>query len=375
MAQAHEVRLSSADRVVFPDPGLTKGDVFAYYEAVGDAIVPHLRDRPFTMRRFREGIDREGFYQKDAPKGMPAWIPTFEYLARPRGARGDTRLVRFPLVNEVPALLWMVQMHCIEAHVWLSRRDKPDRPDLLMLDLDPPDGRPDLAVRTAHAARELLEEVGLEGFPRTSGGDGMHVVVPVSRRADVRRHRGGRGRHPRDPRRAPPRPRDRHVARRGPRGRRARSTLRRTAWAARWSRRTRCGPRPGAPVATPLEWSEVVEDLQPRTLDHRAIVQRLRGARRPRGPAARAGPGSREAARGAAAAGARGERGLAGQADAPEVGASPVLTWWSTRSVRSSLSSPASTSAGDPGSKPRCCCTSAAVAHASRSNGMPSCSA
>jgi len=274
MAKIHEVRLSSADRVVFPDPGLTKGDVFAYYEAVGEAIVPHLRDRPFTMRRFREGIGAEGFYQKDAPKGMPAWIPTFDYLARPRGAKGGTRLVHFPLVNEVPALLWMVQMHCIEAHVWLSRVDRPDRPDLLVLDLDPPDGRPDLAVRTAHAVRALLQEVGLEGYPRTSGGDGMHVVVPVARRASFGDTEAAAiairtilaARHP-DLVTGTWRVADRgdavliDVAQNG---------MGRTM-VAPYSLR----PRPGAPVATPLEWSEVVEDLQPRSLDHRTVLRRL----------------------------------------------------------------------------------------------------
>src|SRR5690242_16431114 len=105
---AHEVKLTNPDRVLFPDDAITKGDLFDYYDRVAEAILPHLRDRPFTMKRFREGIAKPGFFQKQAPKGMPSWIPTRRFTTHPRD--GGEREVDFPLVNSREALLWMVQM-------------------------------------------------------------------------------------------------------------------------------------------------------------------------------------------------------------------------------------------------------------------------
>jgi bifunctional non-homologous end joining protein LigD len=109
-----EVKLSSADRVLFPEDGITKGDLFTYYESIAPVLVPHLHDRPFTMKRYREGIAGDGFFQKQAPKGMPSWIPTGRFETHPRA--GGSRLVDFPLVNSPEAVLWMVQMHCIKAN-------------------------------------------------------------------------------------------------------------------------------------------------------------------------------------------------------------------------------------------------------------------
>jgi bifunctional non-homologous end joining protein LigD len=117
------VRLSSAERELWPGEGITKGDLWEYYRQVAPAIVPHLRDRPFTMKRFREGAAKPFFFQKDAPKGMPDWIPRRTFRTWPRGGKGDSRLVDFPLVNDELALLWMVQMHCIDMNAWYSRVD------------------------------------------------------------------------------------------------------------------------------------------------------------------------------------------------------------------------------------------------------------
>src|SRR5918996_4933931 len=174
------VRLSSADRVIFPDDGVTKGDLFAFYDAIADVLVPHLRDRPFTMKRYREGITGQPFFQKQAPKGMPSWIPTRQFPTQPRD--GAPRLVDFPLVNSREALLWMVQMHCIDMNTWYSRVDAPERPDYVVFDLDPPDGEFALGVQAARLVGDLLRELDLRAYVKTSGSDGMHVPVPVSRR-------------------------------------------------------------------------------------------------------------------------------------------------------------------------------------------------
>jgi bifunctional non-homologous end joining protein LigD len=178
---AREVKLSSADRVLFPEVGVTKGDLFGYYDAVSAWLVPHLRDRPFTMKRYREGARGQGFFQKQAPKGMPSWIPTRRFTTHPRD--GGPRLVDFPLVNSREALLWMVQFHCIDMNAWYSRVDKPDRPDFVLFDLDPPDGGFRDAIRVARLLRELLDAVELRSYVKTSGADGIHVLVPIARRA------------------------------------------------------------------------------------------------------------------------------------------------------------------------------------------------
>ena len=175
------VKLTSGDRILFPEDGITKGDLFAYYDAVADTLVPHLRDRPFTMKRYREGLAGGAFFQKQAPKGMPSWIPTRRFATRTRDGR-KARDVDFPLVNSREALLWMVQMHCIDMNAWYSRVDEPDRPDWVVFDLDPPDGDFAAGVTAARLVGDLMTELGLRAYAKTSGADGVHVFVPVERR-------------------------------------------------------------------------------------------------------------------------------------------------------------------------------------------------
>src|SRR5919108_2375890 len=154
MATAKTVNLSSPDRVLFPKDGITKGDLFEYYRAVAPTLLPHLKDRPFTMKRYPHGIDGEVFFQKQAPKHLPSWIPTRQFRTWPR--EGSSRLVDFTLVNEPATLAWMVQMNCIDMNAWYSRVDKPDRPDYVVFDLDPPESRNGFAhaIQVAHLVRE-----------------------------------------------------------------------------------------------------------------------------------------------------------------------------------------------------------------------------
>ncbi len=271
MAEAKTVNLSSPDRVLFPEDGITKGDLFEYYKQVGPTIVPHLRDRPFTMKRYREGIDAPGFFQKQAPKGMPDWIPTRQFSTWPR--EGGSRLVDFPLVNSTEALLWMVQMHCIDMNAWYSRVDKPDRPDFVLFDLDPPDDGFELAIEVAHLIRELLEELELPGYVKTSGADGIHVIAPITRRSTFEQtyefaEKASRLLEQRHPGKVTTewlkKKRDGVLVdhRQNGHGKTIAS-----AYSVR--------PKPGAPVSTPLRWEELTPEIRPRDFGMEQALRRI----------------------------------------------------------------------------------------------------
>jgi bifunctional non-homologous end joining protein LigD len=178
------VRLTSPDKVLFPREGITKADLASYYAEVGPTIVPHLKNRPFTLKRYPYGIEGQAYFHKQAPKGKPDWLPTRQFRTWPREGKGESRLVDFTLVNEAAALVWMVQMNCIDMNAWYSRVDKPEQPDYVVFDLDPPESRNGFtqAIRVAHLVREALEGLELRSYVKTSGADGIHVLVPITRR-------------------------------------------------------------------------------------------------------------------------------------------------------------------------------------------------
>ncbi len=268
------LKLSNLDKVFWPDEGITKGDLLAYYRAVGPVVVPHLRNRPFTLKRYPDGIAGEFFFQKDKPKGMPDWIKTVPVLATTRDRPRRTRLIDAPLVNDELALLWMVNMGCIDLNAWYSRADKPDRPDFVLFDLDPAaDAGFGETVEVALLVKQVLDALELEGFPKTSGSNGLHVLVPVARRYtydDTRRFAE-------------------IVARALARSHRGLVTN-------EWTKAKRRGvlidanqngegktiasvysvrPRSGAPVSTPLRWEEVGEGLDPTAFTMDAVLARV----------------------------------------------------------------------------------------------------
>jgi len=267
------LRLTHPGRVLFPRDGVTKRDLVDYYVAVGDAIVPHLRGRPFTLKRYPHGIDGQPYFHKQAPKGKPSWIPTRRFRTWPRA--GESRLVDFTLVNETAAVVWMVQMNCIDMNAWYSRVDKPERPDYVVFDLDPPESRNGFvqAIRVAHLIREALERLELRAYVKTSGADGIHVLVPITRRSSYKHTY--------------------ELAERVSRGLEAENPgLITTEWlktkrrgvlvdhrqnghgktiASAYSVR----PKSGAPVSTPLRWEELGEKVRPRDFGMRAALERL----------------------------------------------------------------------------------------------------
>jgi bifunctional non-homologous end joining protein LigD len=271
LAETKTVKLSSPDRVLFPQDGITKGDLFEYYGKVGPVLLPHLRDRPFTMKRYPHGIDGEVFFQKQAPKHIPSWIPTRQFRTWPR--EGSSRLVDFALVNSPEAVLFMVQNTCIDMNAWYSRVDKPDRPDFVLFDLDPPDDGFELAIEVAHLIHELLDEVELPGYVKTSGADGIHVVAPITRRSTFEQTY--------------------HFAEQASRLLERRHPGKVTT---EWLKKKREGvlvdhrqnghgktiasvysvrPKPGAPVSTPLRWEELTPDVRPRDFGMAAALARI----------------------------------------------------------------------------------------------------
>jgi bifunctional non-homologous end joining protein LigD len=266
-----DVKLSNPERELFPGDGITKGDLFEYYRQIAPVLVPHLRDRPFTMKRWREGIAAPSFFQKQAPKGMPDWIATRTFQTWPR--EGGSRMVDFPLVNSPEALLWMVQMHCIDMNAWYSRVDRPQRPDYVLFDLDPPDGGFRLSVQVAHLIHDALDELGLASYVKTSGADGIHVLVPIARRATYddtyelaeRVARGLEERHP-------------GLVTTEWLKRKREGVLvdhRQNAWGKTIASVYSVRPKPGAPVSTPLRWEELVDDLEPRSFGMEAVLERV----------------------------------------------------------------------------------------------------
>jgi len=267
------LRLTSAERILFPGDGVTKRDLVTYYFDVAATLIPHLRDRPFTLKRYPHGIRERPYFQKQAPQGLPSWIPTRQFRTLPR--EGRPRLVDFVLVNEPAALAWMVQMNCIDMNAWYSRVDRPERPDYVVFDLDPPASRNGFAqaIRVAHLVRDALERLELRSYVKTSGADGIHVLVPITRRWSfpetyefaeqvsrrleqehpgllttewlIKKRRGVLVDH-----------------RQNGHGKTIAS-----AYSVR--------PKPGAPVSTPLRWEELGEKVRPRDFGMREALERV----------------------------------------------------------------------------------------------------
>jgi bifunctional non-homologous end joining protein LigD len=267
-----ELRVSNLDKVFWPDEGITKGDLIAYYRDVAEVLVPHLRKRPFTMKRYPDGWKGKHFFQKQAPSHMPSWI---ERVPLPASTReGEKKIIEYALVNDELALLWMVNMGCIDMHAWSSRVDKPERPDWVMFDLDPAEGATfDDVVTVARLVKDTLDLLELQGYPKTSGSRGIHILVPVARR-----HTFGDAR-------------DFASIVAGALAR-AHPGLVTTEW----SRKKRKGvlvdanqnragatnasvysvrPRAGAPVSTPLRWEEVVPGLDFTAFTMEAVLDRV----------------------------------------------------------------------------------------------------
>ena len=270
-----ELKLSNLEKLFWPDEGITKGDLLRYYRDVAPALVPHLKGRPFTMRRYPDGANGKAFFQKDAPSHMPDWIDRYRALVSTRDKSRTKKWVEFPVVNDELALLWMVNMGCIDMNAWYSRVDKPDRPDFVLFDLDPTPEVPwTQTVEVALILKELLDALELESFPKTSGGKGFHVLVPLDRRStyDESRHfseivAGAIARtHPKLATTEWSKARRRGVLIDSNQNGEGKTIA--SAYSVR--------PKPGAPVSTPLAWDEVNEKLNPSIYTMEVVLERVR---------------------------------------------------------------------------------------------------
>src|SRR6266566_3325923 len=168
-----EVQITNPDKVFFPEPGLTKGDLVAYYLDVADCALNHIRRRPFHMKRYPNGVDGDFFHQKRVPP-HPDFVRE-QFVQFPSG-----HSTVFAVVDNAAALAWVVNLGCIELHTWHSRVDDIERPDYLLIDLDPSEGNPWEFVREiALVVKEVMDELGLASFPKTSGATGLHILAPI----------------------------------------------------------------------------------------------------------------------------------------------------------------------------------------------------
>ena len=164
--------ITHPEKVLFPDDGITKGEVAAYYEAMAPVILPHLRGRPITMERYPAGIGTKGFWQKDVSKGFPSWLQRVEVPKK-------DGVVHHPVVTDTESLLWITNQNTITQHIWASRLPDLKYPDLCVFDLDPSNDDVAEVRAAAIGLRDLLEKLGLPSWVKTTGSKGFHIVVPL----------------------------------------------------------------------------------------------------------------------------------------------------------------------------------------------------
>jgi bifunctional non-homologous end joining protein LigD len=260
--------ITHPDKVLFPDDGITKGELADYYEFIAPFMLPHVSSRPITMERYHRGIGAPGFFQKDVSKGFPEWLTRVEVPKH-----GGT--VHHPLVVDTRSLLWLANQNCITPHVWTSRAPKLYYPDVCIFDLDPSRDEPEVLRSTALALRDLLAELGLPSWIKTSGSKGFHIAVPLDGKSDfgeVARfaHVAGMVLVQRDPE---------HLTQEFSKVDRAGRILvdtGRNGYSATFAAAYAVRAKTGAPVSAPCTWEELERgEVNPRTFTLRTMSKRI----------------------------------------------------------------------------------------------------
>jgi bifunctional non-homologous end joining protein LigD len=265
-----KVVVSNRHKVFWPDEGYTKGDVIDYYEKMADYILPHLKDRPLSLKRNPNGIRDEGFFHKDAGEKVPPYVDTFKVRSG-----SNNKIIDYIVCNNKATLLYLANLGCIEMNPWNSTTKKPDHPSWLVIDIDPsPKNKFTEVVDVALMTHEVLEKAGLEGYCKTSGSSGLHVYVPMKNKYDYKAIKDFAHIIASLVQEQLPETTtlERSLSKRGPRiyidylQNRSGQTL-----ASVYSIR----PIPGASVSTPLEWKEVNHDLHPSQFNIQNIFGRI----------------------------------------------------------------------------------------------------
>lgn len=260
--------ITHPEKVLFPEDGITKGELASYYETIAPVMLPHIRGRPVTMERYPAGIGAKGFFQKDVSKGFPQWLSRVE-VPKKEGT------VRHPLVRDKRSLLWLANQNCITPHVWTSRAPNLYHPDLCVFDLDPSENAPDILRAAALGLRDVLDELGLPSWVKTSGSKGFHIVVPLDAKAgfdevSLFAHAVGTLLVERDRKNLT------QEFSKADRGGRIFIDTGRNGYSATFAAAYAVRPKPGAPVSVPCTWEEVERgEVGPRTFTLRNLLGRI----------------------------------------------------------------------------------------------------
>jgi bifunctional non-homologous end joining protein LigD len=263
------VVISHPEKVLFPADGITKGDLAAYYAMVAPLMLPHIVGRPVTMERFPAGIGKKGFIQKDVSVGFPQWLERVEVPKK-------DGVVHYPIVNDDRSLLWLANQNSITPHVWISRVPDLFHPDICVFDLDPSVDDGGMLRAAALAVRDLLEELGLPSWVKTSGSKGFHIVVPLDGKADMGQveqfaHAVGRHLVRRDPKNLT------QEFYKADRGVRILIDTGRNGWSATHAAAYAVRAKPGAPVSAPCTWEELESGaVEPQTFTLRNMAARIK---------------------------------------------------------------------------------------------------
>jgi bifunctional non-homologous end joining protein LigD len=267
---SHTIELSNLDKVLFPDDGITKGDLIDYYQRIANIILPHLAGHPLSLQRFPNGIQAEGFYQKEISDYFPDWIRRVSVEVKEDQTRQDQ-----VVCDNVETLVYLANQACITLHPWLSRADKLNHPDKLIFDLDPPGNDFETVRFAAGRLREMLQKAGLVPFVMTTGSKGLHVVVPLDQSADFDEVRAFVRQLADDLARREPE-RLTTETRKDQRHGRVFLDYLRNAYGQTGVAPYTVRAKPGAPVATPLDWAELADpQLHSQSYTVRNIFQRL----------------------------------------------------------------------------------------------------
>jgi bifunctional non-homologous end joining protein LigD len=260
--------ITHPEKLMFPDDGITKGELAAYYEMIAPYMLPHLRGRPITMERYHRGISAKGFFQKDVAKGFPDWLERVEVPKK-----GGT--VHHPVANDLESLLWMANQNAVTLHVWTSRAPDFLHPDICVFDLDPAGDDPAEVRAAALQLRDLLAELGLRSWVKTSGSKGFHIAVPLDSKAEFGEvetfaHKIGKLLVSRDPSRLT------QEFSKADRGGRILVDTGRNGYSATFAAPYSVRAKPGAPVSAPCTWEEMERgDVSPRIFTLRTMAARV----------------------------------------------------------------------------------------------------